>query len=109
MAKNLETFSMYIATLKVLKLIIYFFRTRLLAILQQNKALTKIQSKYADDTDIFFSNLVIELSENISINKYAIELIKTKQSLYTFIYSLNLKELKTLEAYIKTHLKMRFL
>lgn len=48
------------------------------AILQQNKTLTKVLLEYANYTDMFLFKLVIEIIENISINKYAIELENDK-------------------------------
>lgn len=51
----------------------------------------------------------MELSKNISINKHVIQLIKGKQSLYGPIYILNTLKLETLQAYIKIHLKTRFI
>ncbi len=51
----------------------------------------------------------MELPENTGINKHAIKLIKGKQSPYGPIYALSPVELETLKAYIKTHLKTRFI
>ncbi len=51
----------------------------------------------------------MELPENTGMNKYIIELIKRKQPLYGSIYTLSQVELKTLETYIKTHLKTGFI
>ncbi len=51
----------------------------------------------------------MELPENISINKYTIELVKGKQPPYGPIYALSPVELETLKAYIKTHLKTKFI
>ncbi len=66
-------------------------------------------AEYSDYTDVFSTDLAIELLENISINKYAIDLIKRKQPLYGSIYTFSLVELETLKAYINTHLKTRFI
>ena len=52
---------------------------------------------------------MIKLAENTEINKYAIELIDSKQSLYGPIYVLSPIELKTLKTYIKTYLKTGFI
>lgn len=65
--------------------------------------------KYSDYAEIFLTNLVIKLPENISINKYAIKLINKKQPLYRPIYILSLVELKILKTYIKTYLKIGFI
>lgn len=51
----------------------------------------------------------MKLSENISINKYAIKIIKTKQLPYKTIYALNLIKLEILKIYIETYLKTRFI
>lgn len=59
---------------------------------------------------MFLFKLVIDLSENININKYAIKLKDSKQLFYKPIYSLRLiKLLETLKIYIKTHLKIGFI
>lgn len=46
--------------------------------------------------------MLIELSENIGINKYTINLVNEKYLLYKPIYVLNLVKLETLKTYIKT-------
>lgn len=57
----------------------------------------------------FLLDLAVELPENTSIKKYVIELIESKQPPYEPIYSLSPVELKTLKAYIQTHLKTEFI
>ncbi len=84
---------------------IYLAREAQIAALQIDKTSTKVPAEYLDYANIFFSDLAIELPENISINEYAIKLINRKQLLYRLIYTLNPVELKILKAYIKTHLK----
>ena len=79
------------------------------AALQQDKALTEILPGYADYANVFSLDLVIELSENTSISKYAIKLIEVKQPPYGSIYSLGPVELETLKAYIETHLNTGFI
>ncbi len=59
--------------------------------------------------DIFLSDLVMDLPENIGINEHAIELKEGKQLPYESIFALSLVELKTLKAYMKTHPKTRFM
>ena len=81
----------------------------MLAALQQDKAFTKIPSKYVDYADVFSPDLAMELLENTGINEHAIELIDGKQSLYGPIYSLGPTDLETLKAYIETHLKTGFI
>lgn len=51
----------------------------------------------------------MELLENTGMNKYAIELIDGKQLLYEPIYAFSPVKLKTIKAYIKTHLKTMFI
>lgn len=51
----------------------------------------------------------MKLLKNIDINKHAIKIIKDKQSLYRFIYSLGFGKLETLKIYIETYLKTRFI
>lgn len=51
----------------------------------------------------------MELSENKSINEYAIKLKERKQLLYRPIYSPSLVELDTLKTYIKTYFKTGFI
>ena len=55
------------------------------------------------------SELAIELPENTRINEHVIELIDGKQLLYGPIYALSPVKLKTLKAYIETHLKTGFI
>lgn len=74
-----------------------------------NKAVIKMLSKYLDYNNVFLFGLIIKLFENISINKYIIELIKSKQLSYRPIYSLRLIELETLKTYIKIYLKTKFI
>ena len=45
-----------------------------IAALKQDKALTKLTSKYAEYADVFSFDLAIKLPENTSINKHAIKL-----------------------------------
>ena len=80
-----------------------------LAILEWNKAFTKIPAKCADYADVFFLDLVMELFKNTKINQLAIKLIDGKQLLYGPIYTLNPVELEILKTYIKTHLKTGFI
>lgn len=58
---------------------------------------------------MFSFNLVIELSKNTGINKYAIKLEKNKQLLSGPIYSLGPVKLETMKTYIKSYLKNEFI
>lgn len=51
----------------------------------------------------------MELPKNTGINEYTIELIDDKQPPYRSIYTLSPVELETLNTYIKTYLKTRFI
>lgn len=51
----------------------------------------------------------MEVSKNISIDEYAIKLVKSKKLSYNPIYTFSSVELETLKIYIKTHLKIRFI
>lgn len=48
----------------------------LIALLYIDKTLVKISAKYLDYTNDFSFNLIMELPENTSINKYTIKLKK---------------------------------
>ncbi len=51
----------------------------------------------------------MELSENMGMNEYTIELIDGKHPLYGPIYALSPVELETLKTYIETYLKTGFI
>lgn len=50
----------------------------------------------------------MELPKNIGLNERTIELLKEKQLLYGFIYTLSSVKLETLKSYIKNYLKIGF-
>lgn len=106
---NSETFVIYVASLEAPEPAIHPLQAPILAALEQNKVLTKILPKYEDYANIFLVDLAMELPKIIGINKHVIKLINGKQPLYRPIYSVSPVELETLKAYIKTHLKMRFI
>ena len=99
----------HIVALSTLAIQVYLFCQAQLRLLLANKALIKVLSKYLDYDNIFSFDYTIELYENISINEYAIKLVKDKQLPYWLIYSLKLVKLKTLKTYIETYLKSRFI
>ncbi len=107
--ENLEAFVMHVSALDVAESLIHPFWAAQIAALQWDKAPTKIPAEYSDYADVFSSDFEMELAKNIGINKHAIELIEGKQPPYGPIYALNLVELETLKASIKTHLKIRFI
>lgn len=90
-------------------ILIHLTRMTQITLLQANKALIEVLDKYFDYVNVFSFNLVIELLENISINKYTINIKKDKQSLYRLIYSLGLVKLEILKTYIEILLKTGFI
>lgn len=50
----------------------------------------------------------MEFPKNTGINEHTIKLLKNQKPLYRHIYALSLVKLKTLKAYIKTHLQTGF-
>ena len=105
--KESETFVVHVAALETLlaRITIHPLQNAQILSLIQDKAPTKVPTKYTDYADVFFFNLAIELPQNTSINKHVIELQDGKQPPYRPFYSLGLVELDTLKIYIKTHLK----
>lgn len=79
MNKDFETFIVHITSLEaeLLLLIDLTKRVQILA-LQVAKTSTKISAKYLKYTNVFFCNLVIELSQNTGIKKYIIEMMDVK-------------------------------
>ena len=88
---------------------IYLSNKVLIASLKADEVSTSILSEYADFANIFFKDLVVELSKYIKINNYTIDLIKRHQPLYKSIYNLKSLELETLKAYIKINLANSFI
>ena len=87
--ENFETFVVHITTLEVpITMSIHFFRApqvqdnfTLAALIQQDKDITKILAKYSDYTNVFSSDLAMELPQNTGTNEHAIELIDGQQLL----------------------------
>ena len=73
------------------------------------KASTKVPTKYSDFADVFFSDLVFKLPEQIKINDHAIKRVDGQQPIYKPIYSLGPIELEILKAYIETNLSNGFI
>ena len=84
-------------------------QTAQIAALKQDKAPTKVPSKYADYANIFSFDLAMKLPENTCINKHAIKLQDSKHPLYGPFYSLGPVELEILKTYIETYLKTGFI
>lgn len=51
----------------------------------------------------------MELPENTGMNEHVIKLIDEKQLFYRSIYAFSMVELETLQVYIKTHLRTKFI
>lgn len=100
---------MHVAVLKISEPIAHPTRALLLAVLKQTPGPIEITLEYIDDLDVFSPGLVMELSENTGVNKYVLELIKGKQSLYSSIYSLSQVELGNLKIDVDTPLKTGFI
>ena len=111
--KESKTFVEHVAALEALpksaKMTVYLSQAAQIAALKQDKAPTKVLSKYANYADLFLIDLAIKLSENIGINKYVIKLEEGKQPLYGPIYSSGPVKLEILKIYIETNLKTRFI
>ncbi len=73
--ENSEIFVVHISALDVS---IHPSRAAQIAVLQWDKAPTKILAKYSDYADVFSSDLAMELPQNTRMNEYAIELIERK-------------------------------
>ena len=72
------------------------------------KTFIQVLAKYSNYSNFFLIKNVIELSGYIKINNYIIELEKSKQLLFSLIYSLKLVELEILKTYIKINLTNSF-
>ena len=117
--ENSETFVMYVAALEVPLSGMTIHPSRVsqifdsnpveIAALKQNEAPTKAPAKYPVFLDVFSEKEALVLPERTNLNEHAIKLEDDKQPPYGPIYSLSPVELETLKAYIKTHLKTRFL
>ena len=88
---------------------IHSFQRSQISGLIAEEAPTKILAKYSDFADVFFPNLVFELSKYNEINNHAIKLVKGQQPPYGPIHSLEAVEPETLKAYIETNLANGFI
>lgn len=109
--ENVNIFVVHVAVLEAPESIMSIepFWLPLLATLQQKKTLSEISRDYKKYTNVFSTDLVIKLPENMGMNEHVINLVESKQLLYRSIYNLSLVKLETLKMYIKTHLKTRFI
>lgn len=110
--KSSENYILYVTALETIKIAwipVHELQVAQITTSYWDKASIKIPGKCTNYTDIFFLNLVIELPQNTSINKYIIKVIESKRHLYGPIYTLSLMELGTWKIYIKTYLKTRFI
>lgn len=69
----------------------------------------KIPDKYLHFINVFSEKKALVLPKRTEFNQLTMNLKKGKQPPYGLIYNLGLVELKTLKAYIKTHLKTGFI
>ena len=60
--------------------------------------------EYSNYSNVFSVENKLEFPEHIQINDYMIELEKSKQLFFEFIYTLRQVKLKTLKTYIKINL-----
>ena len=75
------------------KILVHYKRQAQVGTLLFDKAPTKIPAEYSDYSNIFSTENIVELPENIEINEYAIELEESKQPPFGLIYNLGLMEL----------------
>ena len=68
-----------------------------------------IPDEFSDFVNVFLKKKVLVLPEQTQLNEHAIKLENDKQLPYGSIYIFGPVELKTLEVYIKTHLKTEFI
>lgn len=68
-----------------------------------------ISAKYLDYANVFSKKSVVELFEQININKHLIDLEPDKQQPYEPIYSLRSMELEILKIYIEINLANDFI
>lgn len=68
-----------------------------------------VLAEYSDFADVFSKKSANVLPEQTGVNKYAIEVEKSKQPPYGPIYNLGPIELETLKTYIKTNLANSFI
>ena len=107
-----ETYIVHVASLSSIPLASLDFhpsREPQISGLIAKEAPTKVFAEYSDFADVFSPHLASELPEHTRINDHAIELVKGQQPPYGPIYSLKPVELKTLKAYIETHLANGFI
>lgn len=105
--KKDETFVVYMTALNIIDLNIHPSQKARISLLDVKKI--TIPFKYANYTNIFSLDSMVELLEYISINNHSIDLINNKQSPYSLIYSLEPVELEILKIYIETNLVNSFI
>ena len=74
-----------------------------------NKASIEVPAEYSNYSNVFSVENIVKLPKNTGMNKYAIELEKSKQLPFRPIYSLGPVELETLKTYIETNLANGFI
>ena len=103
-----KTFMMHITALsKPTTMLIHPFCQAQIALLTSKK--TGILAEYSNFSNIFSSELAVELPEYIKINNYPINLLNDKQPPYSPKYSLEPVELEMLKTYIMANLVSGFI
>lgn len=85
----------------------YLPRASLLVAQQQEKALSEILGEYVEYIDFFSADLIMKLSDNTGINRYAIELVEGKEHSYKPIYNISQVKRKISKMFIETQPKVR--
>lgn len=89
--ENSEIFIVQITTLEIPTTISFHpSQVTQVAIFWRDKTPTKISARFADYSNVYFLNLVIELYENTAMNEHVIKLLDEKQPLYKLIYAFSL-------------------
>ena len=86
---------MHIASLSLkINIIIYLAQKVLIVLLSVEKGFENILTKYLDFENIFSKNVIVELYKYLAINKYIINIEKSKQLSYRPIYNLKLVDIE---------------
>lgn len=73
---------MHVVILQITPISIHSFQNAQIITLHQNRFLLKVFPKYANYADVLLFDLSMELFKNTIMNKYAMQLVKDKQSPY---------------------------
>lgn len=103
--KNIKVCKIYINSFTS---IIIYLSQKSLIVLMINKKTTFI-NKYLYYVNVFLKKYAKILSKDIQINKYTVQIKKSNQPLYGFIYNLSQIEFEILKTYIKINLANGFI